>query len=330
MTTAASTTASTVAVTGAGGPAGVNVVLELTRLGHRVLALDTDPWATGLALADVGAIVPRGDAPGYAQAVVQECAQAGATTLICTVVEEYPALHAAAPDLQAAGIASWIPSPQTTTACADKGEFAASLQAAGVAHPHTSTVVVGDGPWVVKPRTGRGSRDVTITADRASAERALEALAGSGIVQQQVIGREWTADCLTDRTGRVLAVVPRWRVETKAGISTKGETFHDPAVVALVTATLHAVGLTGVANAQGFVTDDVPVAVEVNPRFSGGLSLSLAAGADLVGGYVELMLDPDASIAPDRLTWQPGRRMQRYFEAVYSGGEEPVSTAEAR
>ena len=43
----------------------------------------------------------------------------------------------------------------------------------------------------------------------------------------------------------------------------------------------------GAANLQGFVTDDGDVAViEVNPRFSGGLPLSLAAGADLVGEFV--------------------------------------------
>ena len=77
--------------------------------------------------------------------------------------------------------------------------------------------------------------------------------------------------------------MPRWRVETKAGISTKGMTFVDNAVVSIAARALRAVGLCGAANLQGFVGDDGNVSViEINPRFSGGLSLSLAAGADFV------------------------------------------------
>ena len=51
----------------------------------------------------------------------------------------------------------------------------------------------------------------------------------------------------------------------------------------MAAAALAAVGLTGPANVQGFVADDgAATVVEINPRFSGGLPLTLAAGADVV------------------------------------------------
>ena len=50
--------------------------------------------------------------------------------------------------------------------------------------------------------------------------------------------------------------MPRWRLETKAGISTKGETFDDPEVVNVCHLVLKAVGLVGPANVQGFVAED--------------------------------------------------------------------------
>jgi carbamoyl-phosphate synthase large subunit len=112
-------------------------------------------------------------------------------------------------------------------------------------------------------------------------------------------------------------MVPRWRLETKAGISTKGLTFSDPDVEIAAMHALKAVGLIGPANVQGFVTDDGRVVVvEINPRFSGGLPLSLHAGADLVGEYLRAILGE--RVRPERLVAQPGVVMRRYFEEVFS------------
>jgi carbamoyl-phosphate synthase large subunit len=110
---------------------------------------------------------------------------------------------------------------------------------------------------------------------------------------------------------------PRWRLETKAGISTKGLTFSDPKVVRTVERVLVTVGLVGPANVQGFVTKDGDVVVlEVNPRFSGGLPLTLHAGADLVGEYVRAILGKP--IRPERLVARPGVAMSRYFDEVFA------------
>jgi carbamoyl-phosphate synthase large subunit len=115
----------------------------------------------------------------------------------------------------------------------------------------------------------------------------------------------------------VAGMVPRWRLETKAGISTKGLTFTDPNVEIAAMHALTAVGLTGPANVQGFVTDDGRVVIiEINPRFSGGLPLSLHAGADLVGEYLRAILGEP--VRPERLVAQPGVVMRRYFEEVFS------------
>lgn len=55
---------------------------------------------------------------------------------------------------------------------------------------------------------------------------------------------------------------------------------------------------------------------EVNPRFSGGLPLSLAAGADLVGEYLRAVTG--LPVRPERLAYRPGVRMTRYHEEVFS------------
>jgi carbamoyl-phosphate synthase large subunit len=194
------------------------------------------------------------------------------------------------------------------------------MREAGVPHPATAALA-GDvagvpGPWVVKPRSGRGSRGVRLLD---ATWEVLDALVAdpSLIAQTRLAGREFTADALVARDGRLLTVVPRWREETKAGISVKGETFESEAVTAVAAAALAAVRLTGPANVQGFVAEDgAATVVEVNPRFSGGLPLTLAAGADVVAAYLAGVRDAGAELP---LLWfTPGVRMSRYFAETYT------------
>ncbi|MDT5031923.1 MAG: carbamoyl-phosphate synthase large subunit, partial [Actinoplanes sp.] len=336
-----------IAVTGAGGPAGVAVIRAIQAAGDRALALDADPDAVGLRLASSAAVVPRADEPGYAEAVLAALDEYRPVALICTVAEEYASLAPLADRLAELGTKTWLPDPVAADTCLDKVAFAAVLRAAGVPHPPTvrsaHDAVLIPGPWVVKPARGRGSRDVVFVDDARDLEHAF-AVVPDAIAQTRLPGLEFTADALVARDGTLLTCVPRWRDETRGGISVRGTTFDSTAVTEVVAATLRAIGYTGPANVQGFVADpralagdpDFPVVVgvvEVNPRFSGGLPLTLAAGADVVGTYLAGILDPAAELP--RLTYRPGVRMARHFAEVYYAGDgspvaDPLAPAVAR
>ncbi|MGY1813023.1 ATP-grasp domain-containing protein [Blastococcus sp. SYSU D00820] len=312
-----------VLVTGAGGPAGIAVVRRLVALGHRVVGVDADPAATGCALATAGAIVPRADHVHFVDALVAVALAHGVDALIPTVAEELPALTAGAGQLARAGVATWLADPAAVETCCDKAAFARALRAAGVPHPATTDTPAGlvevPGPWVVKPRTGRGSRGLRLLDTRTAVVEALRA-EPSLIAQTRLPGREFTADALVGRDGEVLTVVPRWREEVKAGISVKGSTFDSTTVTNVVAGALEAVGLTGPANVQGFVGEDGrATVVEINPRFSGGLPLTLAAGADVVSAYLEGIRHPERRLG--HLYFTPGVRMRRYFAEVYTDAE---------
>ncbi|MEU4558713.1 ATP-grasp domain-containing protein [Actinoplanes sp. NPDC023936] len=319
-----------IAVTGAGGPAGVAVIQALRKAGDEVLALDANPDGAGLRLAAHAAVLPRADQPGYADSLLAVLAEHRPSALVCTVAEEYRALTPLTARLDEMGVRTWLPDPAAAETCLDKVAFATALHAAGVPHPATAwtagTAGLVPGPWVVKPARGRGSRDVVLVDEPADLPHAFFTVPGA-IVQTRLDGREFTADALVARDGRMLACVPRWRDETRGGISVRGTTFASPAVTEVVAATLRAVGHSGPANVQGFVgpAGEVTI-VEVNPRFSGGLPLTLAAGADVVGTYVAGILDPAADLPP--LEFRPGLRMARYFsEIFYTSADELVGAA---
>jgi carbamoyl-phosphate synthase large subunit len=307
-----------VLVTGTGGAAGVAVLRALA--GHRpVVAADCEPSAVGLHLVSETGVLPRGDDPEFARQLAKLAARSGATALVCTVAEEIPALHAGAPLLAEVGLRTWLPSARAVATCTDKWAFAGACVAAGVPIPVTGLATVDGvpGPWIVKPRFGRGSRDIYRVDSIGEARWAMRRVPDP-IVQTRLSGPEFTVDVLVDRSGRLAGAAPRWRLETKAGISTRGRTFTAPALGCAVAHLVDALGLTGPANVQGFlIGPDKFAFTEVNPRFSGGLPLSLAAGADFVGEYLRGL--EGRPVRRQRLVARPGVTMVRHLTEVFTG-----------
>lgn len=307
-----------VIVTGAGGAAGVAVVQALAGR-RRVVGADCDPCAVGMHLADESGLLPRADDADFVTHLAQLAQQTRATALICTVTEEIPFLCAGSAALAEAGLATWLPTADTAQACTDKWRFAQICREQEIPAPSTAlgTVEGVPGPWIVKPRFGRGSRDVYAmdTVDELcwALPRVSEPL-----VQTRLSGDKFTVDALVDPNGQLAGAVPRWRLETKAGISTKGRTFRCELLVSQVARLLDILGLVGPANIRGFHTAlGEFVFTEVNPRFSGGLPLSLAAGADFVGEYLRGL--EGLPVRPKRLIAKPGMMMLRHLSEVFTG-----------
>lgn len=304
-------------VTGAGGPAGIAVIRALQRAGHDVVAVDADSLAAGLRLAPQAGIVPRSDDPTLVRVLVQIATATEANMLIPTVAEELPALAEFSQALKAAGLRIWLPDPRAVHTCLDKWAFANFASERGIPVPPTALGSSDGvpGAWVVKPRFGRGSRDVHFVDRQSDLPWYLQQVP-EPIVQTRLEGREFTVDALVDRKGRLAGAVPRWRLAVRGGISVKGRTFEDAALVEAVANLLTRLRLCGPSNVQGVMSVDGSVTfIEVNPRFSGGLPLSLAAGADLVGEYVRAI--SNQPIRPERLRARPGVTMIRHFEELF-------------
>jgi carbamoyl-phosphate synthase large subunit len=311
-----------IAVTGVGGPAGFAVCRALQAAGHEVFGLDPDPLATGFRLDGVHSVIaPRADNEHLGERILELVSEQHFEVFMSTVAEELPKLIAIAPELASRGCATWFPPLSAVEICLDKALFAVTMRDYGIPHPPTARTVREarhvPAPFVVKPRHGRGSRGVVFIDDRKNMRRALRKDRGL-VVQSRLLGEEWTADVLVDRNGQLVGCTPRWRLEVRGGISVKGTTFDSQDVTRICAEALAAVGLTGIANVQGVLDPGGHAAViEINPRFSGGLPLSLEAGSDFVGAYLRAILHPGELITP--LFFRPGTTMVRHFEEMFEG-----------
>ena len=198
----------------------------------------------------------------------------------------------------------------------DKLASHALLKALGVPVPETEALTERRRvtfPCIVKPRRGRGSRDVAIVRSEEEL-RAHVMLCRRPpvdfIVQQLLQGQEYTVTMVADRTGALRAVVPA-KVAIKRGITLRAETDRDEAVVAACVAIHAAAPVGGCFNIQLIKSgagDVMPF--EVNPRISTTTCLALAAGVD----FVALYLSGDETSkqrAPDLAGYRDRLRLRR-------------------
>jgi carbamoyl-phosphate synthase large subunit len=144
-------------------------------------------------------------------------------------------------------------------------------------------------PLFVKPRSGRGS--VQAFPARTAAELAFFLdYVRNPVVQEYLDGPEYTLDLLCDFDGRPLSVVPRERIVIRAGVIDRGRTVGDPRLIDLALACAEVFTFAGPVNIQCRMVDGSPRVFEINPRFSGGIPLTIAAGADFPAKLVDLAL----------------------------------------
>ena len=306
MSTDADRSGGPVLVTGAGGAAGIAVIQALRERGRPVVAADCDPDAVGLHLVPDGGVVPRGDSPDFAAHITKLATRFRATALICTVSEEIEALQDGAGLLAEAGLRSWLPGVETVRTCTDKWRFAKACAAAAMPVPATGfgTVTGVPGPWIVKPRFGRGSRDVHSADNRMDVAWVMSD-GCEPMVQTRLTGPRVHRRPPHRPQGRARRRGAALAGRDEGGISTKGDLPQTRGWSSAVGTAAGRRSACGPRTCRASSASDGDVSlIEVNPRFSGGLPLSLAAGADFVVEYLRGIAGRAAE--PERLQFRAG------------------------
>ncbi|MDE6402696.1 MAG: ATP-grasp domain-containing protein [Muribaculaceae bacterium] len=179
--------------------------------------------------------------------------------------------------------------------------------------PRTYTRGAPQFPLIAKPRMGSASRGLKIV--RSSTDfRAIDL--SQYLVQEYIEQRrEYTVDCFVAQDGRIIAVVPRERLETAGGEVTRTMTVDRDDIAALSRSVLTRLGLTGAVTLQFLqdVRDNRLLLMEINPRLGGGAVCAVAAGADLPLFILKEALGRQLEPCDD---WQPGTVIARYMEEV--------------
>jgi carbamoyl-phosphate synthase large subunit len=257
----------------------------------RIIVTDVNPLSPAVHVADAAFRVSLASDPRYIQEILTIARAERVNLVVPTIDDELPLFSAALPQFNAAGIRVAVSPLWTTLLCNDKFATCRELEKAGISAARSylpETLPPGVSfPLFVKPRWGRGGVHAFPVRD----ERELAFFLGyvsDPLLQDYLEGPEFTIDMLCDFSGRPLAIVPRERVVIRAGVIDRGRTVKDAALIALAEACAAALPFAGAVNIQCRVVDGHPVVFEINPRFSGGIPLTIEAGADFPAMLVRL------------------------------------------
>jgi carbamoyl-phosphate synthase large subunit len=301
-----------------------------------VAAGDMNPLNATRPFVDEFVVLPAAGGSEFAHRCLEEAARMRVDLLVPLIVEsEFLPLDAERSRFDAIGCRLAAPAREIVVRTGDKLEFADFLREIGVPGPATQAYDAALSPEhfpvYLKPRRGSGSVGTARIESRHSLHEAARGRSDL-IVQEAVEGTEFTVDCFAAAPGRVVAAVPRERIAIKAGVSVKGRTYRHPAIEAIARRVVEASGLRGPANVQGMLQPDGGFSIiEMNPRFSGTLALTTAAGVNFASLLIDLV---EGSPLPDLLgRHEDGLTMMRYWSEVFEdrdGGIRLGTALEAR
>lgn len=257
----------------------------------RVIVTDVNPLSPAVHVAERWYHVPMATSPDYLDAIIGICEAEGITLIVPTIDDELEIFGKAAQWFLARGIRVAVSPEWTSRTCNDKLATCRYLREHRIRAAETwlpaEVPVEPTYPLFIKPRFGRGgvgAFEVRSPRDLAFFSEYVE----TPIVQEYLAGPEYTLDLFCDFAFRPISIVPRERVVVRAGVIDRGRTVQHPALIALAEAVAAVMPFLGAVNIQCRMVNGEPVIFEINPRFSGGIPLTIAAGADFPAFLLEL------------------------------------------
>lgn len=284
-----------------------------------LVTTDTDPLSPALYFSDKHFIVPLSTSIDYIPAIKDICRKEDITLVIPTIDEEIPLFGRYKDELKKDGITVLVSSENVGNICNDKYSAYNFFLQKDIPTPATflpdeidfSTIKY---PLFIKPRFGRGS----VNSYKIKNEKYLKFFIDyidDPIVQDYLKGREFTIDVLSDFNGRVLSVVPRERFVIRAGVIDRGRTVKDQRLINYGVKIAEEMNIVGPSNIQCIVDEDDIRFIEINPRFSGGIQLTVTSGANFADMVINMAnakrLKPCIGDFKDYVT------MVSYEESIY-------------
>lgn len=303
-----------VLVPGAGGAAAVGCLkaLKMSGLECKLIATDIDPFAAGLFLADKYYIVPPAkDEDVFVEKTLEICKKEKINNIMA--VSGFDTIVYAKHRNQYEKLSVNVPFSdyEVIKTCNDKFLLYERIKRMDTMVFTTLDPNEIEVPCIVKPRAGKGSRDVFVCRDVNDLKYALKKCS-EPILQEFLPGREYTVDVLSDLNEKALITVPRERIETKAGIASKARIVLDKELQRTSADIAEEVGLRGGSCMQFKEGKDGRLKlIEINPRMGGTTIISVLAGVNIPEILIRLCEGEKPKIPqPKEIT------ITRYFEDI--------------
>jgi len=290
------------------------------RLHGRVIVTEANPqWSAAAKVADACFRSPRVADPGYDEFVLDLVRREDVGLLVPTIDPELLRLARLAEALGRLGCTAALSDAALVAICRDKRRSAEWFRGLGFETPRILDRSALTFPCFVKPVDGSASTGARALLTPDMLAPAL--VADDRMLFLELFAPEefdeFTVDAFYDRGGALRCLVPRKRVEVRAGEISKGVALRGRTYDYLWPRLERLPGARGCLTFQFFVSkaETRCVASELNPRFGGGYPLSHHAGVN----YPEWLLREYwlGEEIPVFEGWKDRTAMVRYDQEVF-------------
>ncbi len=267
-----------------------------------IYGADMSGTAPALAYCDYVCRVVAMKDPGYIHNLLDICTENHIDLLIPTIDTDLLVLSENREKFETIGTRVMISAPDKIRICRDKNKTSQFFMDCGLHAP----LPVNDWedyksgfPAFIKPKDGSSS----INAFKVENKDELEFYAQkvkNYIVQPFIDGKEYTIDIFCDWDGEPINIVPRERLQVRAGEVLKTQICMDATMISEMQSLCNVFKPCGPLTVQ-LIRDsaDVDWYIEINPRFGGGSPLSMKAGARSAEAIMKMMDDEEVSYCTD-------------------------------
>jgi len=286
----------------------------------KILAADSCPSLSAAChMADNHYELPRLNCVNYTEKLLELCIANGVGMVVPTIDSELPILAQERQKFADTGIAIVVSGPSLVRKCRDKRLTHSFFLEHGVNVPTMSYQPSVDRlPLFAKPYDGSSSMGLHVL-------HVAEDLTPSLTNDRKMIfvdylspdeHDEYSIDAYFSIEGQLKCMVPRLRIETRAGEVSKGRTERPRCLAPLYQTFQHLESARGCLTIQVFVHRETGsvYGIEINPRFGGGFPLSYHAGANYPRWLIQEYLLGESIEFHD--CWEANLTMLRYDEHV--------------
>lgn len=275
-------------LTAVGSASASSVIARLKALGHRVIGCDIYQQAWNAASGEVDVFfqaMPVTDSDAYIRQMEEAVRREKINYLIPLTDVEVDVLCAEKARFAAIGCVVCTPDGPAARLCRNKLDMAQVLEMSGVCRtiptvsPYGRDPLDSEFPIMLKPVGGRSSQGQVIARTREQYQSALSSRSDY-IAQPFIEGDVYTVDVARDLYGSVQCLCRQELLRTVNGLGTTVRILPGHPLEGTCAAIAQQAGIVGVVNMEFIGRDGEFYFLEVNPRFSGGVGFSIAAGVD--------------------------------------------------
>ena len=287
----------------------------------RIVATDINGLAPALYVGDSHHLTPRSREPDFVECIRDICLRERVNLIVPLIDPDLLILAQNREAIEATGTRVLLSGLRTIELCCDKRETCWFLKTSGFLTPQILSLEDArrhDFPLFIKPRGGSASID----AHRIDDPDELEFFARhvkESVIQEFIEGKEITTDVFSDWSGEPLMAVPRRRLRVRAGEVSVGRVERNPELESLCMSVAKCLATVGPVNIQVMQTREAIYITEINPRFGGGCTLSVAAGAPFAEWTIRMAMRLPLSGSQPEV--RDGLTLMRFDDSYYCPAE---------